>query len=124
MPRSITPDGRYFVVRGRLWRMANPELTEVERRKLESKLGRARALVRVAHLQGDVSKVREQRAEIDRVKRALGERRPVWWDDGAPDYNKLRVVNTPYAGWWAARSKEKNETWSAENGHNNEARSK
>lgn len=104
MPRSITPDGRYFVVRGRLWRMANPELTKVERRKLESKLGRARALVRVAHLQGDDSEVQEQRAEIDRVKRALGERGPVWWDDGAPDYNRNMVVNTPYAGWWAARS--------------------
>jgi hypothetical protein len=22
----VTPDGRYFVVRGRLWRMANPDL--------------------------------------------------------------------------------------------------
>jgi hypothetical protein len=27
----VTPDGRYFVVRGRLWRMANPGLDEAER---------------------------------------------------------------------------------------------
>ena len=27
----MTPDGRYFVVRGRLWRMANPQLDEAER---------------------------------------------------------------------------------------------
>jgi hypothetical protein len=26
----VTPDGRYFVVRGRLWRMANPGLDEAE----------------------------------------------------------------------------------------------
>jgi hypothetical protein len=30
----ITPDGRYFVVRGRLWRMANPSLGAAEREGL------------------------------------------------------------------------------------------
>jgi hypothetical protein len=30
-PYPVTPDDRYFVVRGRLWRMANPELPEEER---------------------------------------------------------------------------------------------
>jgi hypothetical protein len=32
----VTPDGRYFVVRGRLWRMANPGLDEEERTGLIS----------------------------------------------------------------------------------------
>jgi hypothetical protein len=27
----VTPDGRYFVARGRLWRMASPDLDEAER---------------------------------------------------------------------------------------------
>jgi hypothetical protein len=27
----VTPDGRYFVVRGKLWRMANPGLDETTR---------------------------------------------------------------------------------------------
>jgi hypothetical protein len=26
----VTQDGRYFVVRGKLWRMANPHLTDAE----------------------------------------------------------------------------------------------
>ena len=33
---------------------------------------------------------------------ALGERGPVWWDDGAPDYNRRLVRNTPYLEWFAA----------------------
>ena len=27
LKHPVTPDGRYFVVRGKLWRMANPNLT-------------------------------------------------------------------------------------------------
>jgi hypothetical protein len=26
----VTPDGRYFVVRGKLWRMPNPSLTDAK----------------------------------------------------------------------------------------------
>lgn len=32
----VTPDGRYFVVRGRLWRCTNPGLPDPEREKLTS----------------------------------------------------------------------------------------
>lgn len=32
----VTPDGRYFVVRGRLWRMANPERSNLNRNKPSS----------------------------------------------------------------------------------------
>jgi hypothetical protein len=38
---------------------------------------------------------------VDVAKRALGERGPVWWDDGAPDYNRHMARNTPYAAWFA-----------------------
>jgi hypothetical protein len=62
----VTPDGRYFVVRGRLWRLSNPALDPG-------------------------------------IKRALGERGPVWWTDGAPDWNRRLAKNTPYADWWAAQ---------------------
>lgn len=41
--------------------------------------------------------------EVDRVKRALGERGEPWWTDGAPDYTRKRVAKTPYATWWTAR---------------------
>ncbi len=36
------------------------------------------------------------------AKVALGERGPVWWDEGAPDWNRHLARNTPYAAWWAA----------------------
>lgn len=43
----------------------------------------------------------EWRAVVQRAKVGLGERGPVWWDDGAPDYNRRLVKSTPYAGWYA-----------------------
>lgn len=42
------------------------------------------------------------KADVDCVKRALGERGPVWWNDGAPDWNRHLARNTPYADWHAA----------------------
>jgi hypothetical protein len=39
--------------------------------------------------------------QVDDAKRALGERGAVWWDDGAPDFNRDAVKNTPYAGWYS-----------------------
>jgi hypothetical protein len=42
------------------------------------------------------------RAAVDAAKTELGERGPVWWDDGAPDLNRHMVRNTPYASWFAA----------------------
>jgi hypothetical protein len=40
------------------------------------------------------------RLMVDAAKKALGERGPVWWDDGAPDYNRRLAVRTPYAAWF------------------------
>lgn len=93
----VTPDGRYFVVRGRLWRCSDPSLDEAERDALVRALMDARRALRV---RGDVAATAEARARVDAAKRALGERGPVWWTDGALDYDRHLAKNTPYATWF------------------------
>jgi hypothetical protein len=100
MRYPVTPDGRYFVVRGRLWRCSSPELSSEQRQALTRELMRARAAKGRAMNQGDASAKEEARAAVDRAKIALGERGPVWWTDGAPDYNRHLVKNTPYREWF------------------------
>lgn len=92
----VTPDGRYFVVRGRLWRMSNPALSNQDRDGLVRELMAARRAVR--------AKEPDARARVDAAKRALGERGHVWWDDGAKDWNRHLAKNTPYADWHASIS--------------------
>lgn len=94
-----TPDGRYFVVEGRLWRLSDPGLTAAERERLVGELMAARR--DVGRWKEDSERVAEARRRVDAAKRALGERGPVWWDDGAPDLNRRRVAGTPYAAWFA-----------------------
>ena len=94
-----TPDGRCFLVRGRLWRKSNPSLDETKRAELVSELMAARRAVRDA--KGDKDATAIARTRVDNAKVALGERGPVWWADGAPDYNRKLAKHTPYAGWWA-----------------------
>lgn len=101
-----TPDGRYFVVRGRLWRTSNPALAPEVRQELVDRLMTARRQVGAAKKAGDPEAERSARAAVDAAKRALGERGPVWWSDGAPDYNRKLAANTPYAGWYAALSED------------------
>ncbi|WP_454883440.1 hypothetical protein [Sphingomonas oryzagri] len=96
----VTPDGRYSVVRGRLWRMADPNLDEERRRGLVSELMGARRAVGSALRAADRDAVRAARERVDDAKRALGERGPVWWADGAPDYNRHMARNSPYADWF------------------------
>lgn len=98
----VTPDGRYFVVADRLWRMSNPDLDPATRQTLVDRLMRARRAVGVAKKAGDAQAERHARDDVDAAKHALGERGPVWWTDGAPDYNRRLVGNTPYADWYAA----------------------
>ena len=107
MPQSDghprTPDGRYFVVRGRLWRLSNPALSSEDREHCVRELMIARRAVWVS---GEDSAARAQaRSRVDAAKRALGERGPVWWSDGAPDYNRRLAKNTPYGDWYAALGK-------------------
>lgn len=91
----ITPDGRYFLVAGRLWRSTNPAIPEERRHQLVAELMDARRAVKEAKRgQGDLNAAR---AFVDSAKVALGERGPVWWGDGSPDFNRYVVKNTPYA---------------------------
>ena len=104
MKYPVTPDGRYFVVRGRLWRMSDPSLPEDRRAELVRELMNARRAVRDAGPNGsnDADAMKAARAAVDKAKVALGERGPVWWDDGEKDWNRTMVKNSPYADWFAA----------------------
>jgi len=94
----VTPDGRYLVVRGRLWRRANPHLDEDERQRLVDALMAARRAVRTDR--DDPAALAAARARVNAAKVALGERGPVWWTDGAPDLNRHMARNTGYAAWY------------------------
>lgn len=98
-----TPDGRYIVVDGVLWRATRPDLPECERETLVHALMDARRAVGAGKRAADDAAVAKARKAVDAAKIRLGERGPVWWDDGAPDYNRHKVGNTPYADWWAGR---------------------
>ena len=92
-----TPDGRYIVVRGRLWRASDPSLDDQTRERLTRELMAARRAKQQAMRAGDDDARAAATADVDRAKRALGERGPVWWTDGAPDYTRHLRKNTPYA---------------------------
>ena len=79
--------------------MPSPRLSAEERARLLEELKRARATQRRAK---SLAARRAARAHVDAAKVALGERGPVWWDDGAPDYDGARVADTPYRAWHAA----------------------
>ena len=96
-PVARTADGRYIIVDGRLWRATNPQLPEDERQRWVNALMNARRAVGAATRAGDEAAEIAARAKVHEAKVALGERGPAWWDDGAPDYNRKLVKNTPYA---------------------------
>ena len=98
LPR--TPDGRYFVHKGRLWRCTNPDLPEDRRKELVARLMKARSAVGKALREKDEEAERAARHDVNETKIALGERGPVWWTDGAPDYNRRMAHKTPYAAWF------------------------
>jgi len=95
-----TPDGRYIVVDGTLWRATRPDLPAAREQELVRELMDARRAIGQAKDGADVT---AHRKRVDDAKHALGERGPIWWTDGAPDYNRHKVENTPYADWWAER---------------------
>ena len=100
MRYPVTPDGRYFVVRGRLWRCTDPALDAEARAAHTRELMAARRAKQAALRQADASGQEKARVRVDAAKHALGERGPVWWTDGAPDYNRHMARNTPYAAWF------------------------
>ena len=89
------------MVRGRLWRRANPELPEADRIEFVASLMRARREVGQALRSKDANALKLAQQAVDAAKRSLGERGPVWWSDGTPDCNRRMARNTPYAGWYA-----------------------
>lgn len=101
MKHSVTPDGRYFVVRGKLWRMSDPDLDEAVRADLVGRLMAGRRSVKDAKERSDRQAEAAAHKAVDDVKHALGERGPVWWDDGSRDLNQHTAKNTHYAEWYA-----------------------
>ena len=99
MSPTTTPDGRYIVVRGRLWRTTNPDLVPETREALVKSLMDARRRVRTS----DPEARAQARWDVEAAKRGLGERGPVWWGDGKPDYNRYMVRNTPYNDWFKSQ---------------------
>jgi hypothetical protein len=104
MKERVTPDGRYFVVRGRLWRRANPDLTIEKKELLVRELMNARRAVKAALKTGDATELALARKAVDAAKVGLGERGAVWWTDGSPDLNRHKVKDSPYAEWYGNAS--------------------
>lgn len=81
--------------------MSDPALSQAEQTERVSQLMDARRAIAAAHRNNDPVAAREARLRVDAAKVALGERGPVWWRDGAPDYNRKMVAGTPYADWYS-----------------------
>jgi hypothetical protein len=93
----VTPDSHYFVVRDRLWRMANPGLDEVTRDHLVGRVMAARA-VRDARKAADREGEATRHRAVDEAKQARGERGPVWWTAGrrisTDTWRRTRIMPT------------------------------
>lgn len=61
--------------------------------------GSLRGPIRLARTSAEAARG-TAREQVDRAKQALGERGPVWWTDGAPDFNRRLAKNTPYRDWF------------------------
>nr|WP_261368145.1 hypothetical protein [Pseudosulfitobacter koreense] len=90
-----------------MWRTTDPALPDDVRRAAIKRLMRARMDVRRAG--DDDEALREARGRVQEAKEALGERGPVWWDDGAPDETQRAPWNSSYADWWAGLDAEARE---------------
>jgi hypothetical protein len=97
-----TPDGRYIVIRGRLWRAANPSLPAAAKVRHMRELLNGRRALKAAKGAGDDEAITAARKAIAGAQVGLGERGQVWWKDGAPDLNRTLAKNSPYADWFAA----------------------
>lgn len=81
--------------------MSNPELSMEDRARLVADLMRTPRAVGEALRGKDADAEWLARLAVEAAKRGLGERGPPWCSDGAPDYNRRMVRNTPYAQWFA-----------------------
>lgn len=64
----------------------------------------ARRAVKQAKQKNNSTALALARQQVNQAKVALGERGPVWWQDGTPDYNRCLAKNTPYANWYAQQT--------------------
>lgn len=83
--------------------MSDPSLPPNERSQLVQNLMDARRAVKQAKDSCDLDAEAEAHRKVDVAKRALGERGPVWWQDGSPDFNRHSVKNSPYAEWYSSQ---------------------
>ncbi len=81
--------------------MSDPNLPTDERDRLVKELMSARRKVATTRNEADERGESSAHEAVDRAKRALGERGPVWWDDGSPDLNRHMAQTTVYAEWFA-----------------------
>jgi hypothetical protein len=81
-PPLKTPDGRYLIVDGQLWRTTNPHLSDEQESELVTELMSARRAVQAALKSDDKQAERAARTRVHKAKVGLGERGPVWWEDG------------------------------------------
>jgi hypothetical protein len=86
-----TPDGRYFVIKGQLWRCSDPSLNETARQRYVDELMSARREVKSAKATSNSQQLKAARTRVQAAKVALGERGPVWWNDGSSDLNRHQV---------------------------------
>ncbi len=96
-----TPDGRYLVIQGRLWRAPNPSLPAEAKVRYMRELLNGRRALKAAKTSGDEDAITVARKMVARAQVGLGERGPAWWKDGAPDFNRTQVKHSPYADWFA-----------------------
>jgi hypothetical protein len=96
-----TPDGRYLVIQGRLWRAPNPTLPAQAKVKYTRDLLNGRRALKAAKTSGDEDAIAAARKRVARAQVGLGERGPVWWNDGTPDLNRTLARSSPYAEWFA-----------------------
>jgi hypothetical protein len=92
-----------FVVKGRLWRCTNPALSPETKAVLIIELMDARRAKGEAMRKGDTAGREKARQRVDLVKHQL-ERGPLWWSDGAADWNRHMAANLPYAQWFISLS--------------------
>ncbi len=61
----------------------------------------ARREVKAEKASKDAELLKAARSHVNAAKVALGERGLVWWNDGAPDFNRHKVADTLHADWHA-----------------------
>lgn len=83
-----------------MWRASNPDLSAERREALVHELMDARREVKEALRTKDAERLARARHAVNAAKVRLGERGPVWWSDGAKDFNRHLVKNSPYADWY------------------------